>query len=188
MLFVLAIVTLLIIIGRGCKKEESTRKGLGILGTSKDSITVEEEREEKEEGNWQYSTTYDKMDDRTDYFARCVSTNEAEFEFPYQGGSRFIITIRNQGKDNDVMIYVTRGQFMGSVLGGQLKVKFDKNKPEKYAYQAPTDASSDVIFVSSADKFINKLKTSQKLMVETEFYNEGNVIMEFDISGLKWEK
>ena len=44
-----------------------------------------------------------------------------------------------------------------------------------------------MIFINSTKAIISKLKTSKKIIIEAEFFNEGNRQMEFDVTGFKWE-
>jgi hypothetical protein len=152
------------------------------------SDTTEQSSEKKSE-NWNYSEDVDKMEGTKQFFASNTSTNEIEFEFPYDGGSTFDILVRNTGKENEVLLTVSKGQFMTSINGSEtLKVKFDENKPENYSYNSASDASMDVIFLNNSKKFINNLKKSKKVMIEATFFDAGSKVIEFDVEGLKWEK
>lgn len=137
---------------------------------------------------WKYGENVDKMEGTKVYYAQCESTNEIEFDFPYNGGSKFHITIRNQGKRNEIFLKVSSGQFMTSIGGAStVKVKFDDNKSLNYSYSSADDGSADVIFIDNAPSFLTKLKASKKLMIEATFYDAGNKIIEFDTEGLQWD-
>jgi hypothetical protein len=152
-----------------------------------DSIQTSTENTEKE--RWSYSEDEDKMEGRKQFYATNTSTNEVEFEFPYDGGSTFDIIIRNLGKRNEVLLTVSKGQFMTSIgSSDNVKVKFDDEKPVNYSYNSAADASSDVIFINNSQSFIAKLKTAKKVMIECTFFDAGRKIMEFDVEGLKWDK
>jgi hypothetical protein len=148
-----------------------------------------EQKVEQKAENWNYSEEIDKMDGTKQFFATNTSTNQVEFEFPYDGGSTFDIIVRNINKDNEVLLTVSKGQFITSISGSEtLKIKFDENKPENYSYNSASDASTDVIFLNDSEKFIKNIKKSKKVMIEATFFDAGSKIMEFNVEGLKWDK
>ena len=137
---------------------------------------------------WNYIEDEDKMTNEKHHYATASSTNELEFNFPYAGGSTFELGILNRGQGNNVKLAVSKGQFMPSIMNDKtVRVKFDDDKPVNYTYVMPSDGSSDVIFINNENKFIARLKAAKKLMIEAEFFQEGNQIIYFDVSGLAWE-
>ncbi|OPC54798.1 hypothetical protein DSC47_08975 [Elizabethkingia miricola] len=153
----------------------------GVENTSKD-------KSEKKE-NWSYSDSEDKMEGTKQYFASSVSTNQVEFQFPYNGGSNLEIMVRNLSKKNEVLLQVSKGQFMTSFDGSsKAKVKFDSHTPESFSYNSAADGSHDVIFLNNSKTFLDKLKKSKKVMIELTFFNEGKTVFEFNTEGLKWDK
>jgi len=154
-------------------------------GSTEKSETAKNEKRP----NWTYSEDADKMEGTKRYFASCVSTNEIEFEFPYNGGSYFTLTVRNMGKGNEIILQVSKGQFMTSIMSSEkCKVKFDDEKPVNFTYNSAADGSHDIIFFENSQKFLNKLKTSKKIMIEAQFFNAGSKVIEFDVEGLTWDK
>lgn len=138
---------------------------------------------------WNYSESEDKMTGEKRYFAECKSTNQINFEFPYDGGTTFTLTIRNMGKGNAVILSGDKCQFTSSYSGSETcRVKFDDADPVNYSYNMSADGSSDLIFFTYQDNFISKLKGAKKLMIEAPFYDAGKQIIEFDVEGLKWDK
>lgn len=76
------------------------------------------------------------------YYAICASTNEVEFNFPYQSVSTLILTLRNQNKKNELMITISKGQIMTSVFDDKsCRVKFDDNKPMNFTYSSISGGS-----------------------------------------------
>ncbi len=139
--------------------------------------------------NWKYSEEENKMEGTKEFYATNTSTNKIEFEFPYDGGSTFDLLVRNLGKENEVVLTVSKGQFMTSIGGSEnLKVKFDDEKPMNFSYNSADDASMDVVFLNNSAKFLKKLKTAKKVMIECTFFNAGSKVIEFDVEGLKWTK
>ncbi len=160
------------------KKSEETKDSTG---------TAEVAKEVK--SNWTYEESKDKMTNESSFFASSTSTNTIEFQFPYNGGSNFSLTVRNKGKENEIIIQVSKGQFMPSISGDEtLRVKFDDEKPEVYTYNGAADGSADYIFLNESEQFLKKLKTAKKVMIEAPFYEAGRQFMEFDVAGLTWSK
>jgi hypothetical protein len=94
--------------------------------------------------------------------------------------------MKNNG--NEVILKIDKGQFMGNVSGdAYVRVKFDNTKPQNYYYNEAADGSSNYIFLNAANDFIKKIKTAQKVIIESQFYNNGVKQMEFNVSGLQWK-
>jgi hypothetical protein len=164
-----------------------TNKGLAKTEQAVTETSTEPKKSDPQ--NWAYSEDVDKMTSEKKYFGICNSTNEVEFEFPYQGGSNLSITIRNQNNKNEVLVSISKGQIMTSILGEKyFRAKFDDNKPVYFAYNSASDGSADVVFVENVTKFISLLKSSKKLIIELEFFNAGNKLFDFSVEGLKWDK
>ena len=145
--------------------------------------------EEKPKVNWTSEETEDKMSGEKRYFNYTTSTNKIEFDVPYEGGSTFTQLVRNMGKANEILLTVSKGQFIPSIMNNRtVRVKFDNEKPLNYTYSSANDGSLTTIFLGNAQQFINKLKKAKKLMIEAPFYNAGMQIIYFDVEGFKWEK
>ncbi|MBN1325875.1 hypothetical protein JW977_02760 [Candidatus Falkowbacteria bacterium] len=142
----------------------------------------------KEIENWKYGENVDKMTSEKIYYAYTTSTNRIDFDFPYNGGSNFQLLVRNGGKKNEILLSVSKGQFMTSIGYSDVRVKFDDNKPIVINYSSPSDGSYDTIFLKQSDTLISELKKSKKVIVEAEFFDEGNQLIEFNVEGFKWDK
>jgi len=139
--------------------------------------------------NWNYSESKDEMSGEAQFFNTTTSTNEIEFKFPYSGGSTFDLTVRNMGNGNEVLLSVSKGQFLTSIMGSQAcRFKFDDEPPLTIVYNSAQGAKMDVIFFDDAKKIISKLKTAKKLKLEAPFYDAGNQIIEFNVDGFTWAK
>lgn len=169
-------------------KEEGTDNGATTSTTTQAEPEAEAPAPEPEKvENWAYETDEDKMTGKSVYYARVLSTNTVEFDFPYGGGSQFKLLLRNKEGVNKVLLSVSKGQFMGSYGGKKVRIRFDEDEPFLVSFNEPSDASSDVIFLKPEAKIIEGIKKAKKMLIQAEFYQEGNVIMEFDVEGLKWE-
>lgn len=145
---------------------------------------------EKKE-NWRYYSDTDKMDNKTTFFADCKSLNSVDLSFPYDGGSKLIITLRKgfKGSSNEAILSISKGQFMTSLDRSEtIRAKFDDDKPQSFHFGMAKDGSSDYVFLSESSDFILKLKSAKKVMIEVEFYGNGLKQFEFDVTGLDWSK
>ena len=137
---------------------------------------------------WSYDMEENKMAEKS-FYASVTANNTLYFDFPYNGGASCELTLRYKGGENNVYMKVSKGQFMPNVLDDRrIRVKFDDEKPITFGYSMPSDASSNLIFINSERKFIDKLKKSKKVVIEAEFFNEGLRQLEYTTSGLKWDR
>jgi hypothetical protein len=132
---------------------------------------------------WKYQTKTDEFSGIAQYFASTLSTNTLEFDFPYNGGSRFTLSVRdmNNGKGEEVIIITDKGQFM--TYEEQIKVRFDDGEPIAYTISGSQDGSANAIFIRNGAGFIANLKGSSEIKVEAPFYQEGRKVIYFTTTG-----
>lgn len=185
---VTAIIALIVIanLGDKDKKSNTTTSTTEVTKEEKQGL-VETELPKEETTKWQFQEDIDKMTSKTVKYASIDANEELEFKFPYNGGSVASLTVRKKDGSNDIYLSVSKGQFNGTYDGGQVRIKFDDDQPKNFSFTAPSDSSTDLIFINSTKTIISKLKTTKKIIIEAEFFNEGNRQMEFDVSGFKWE-
>lgn len=156
-------------------------------GSATDSIVEEPLVKESEpKDNWEYSEDTNEMDDTKSYFANILAEDQLYFDFPYQGGTAVGLLIRKKSSGTDVILRISQGQFMSN-YNSNIKVRFDDDKPETYTFDEPSDNSSTVIFINNAKKFINRLKKSERLIIQCEFYNNGTQTIKFNTTGFVWD-
>jgi hypothetical protein len=137
---------------------------------------------------WTYSETVDKMTDKKSHFAQIEANDLLQFEFPYDGGVTATLTIRNMNGARDVVLNVSKGQFMPNTMETEsVMVRFDNKPAQSYSYQDAADGSSETIFLNNKKRFISDIKKSKKLIIESSFYDNGKHTMEFDTEGLDWK-
>ncbi len=137
---------------------------------------------------WSYSEQKDEMRGAVTKFAHLDSENTIKLDFPY-GKQTGLIQIQQSGKNGlDVLVGVKSGQIMcNTYQATHVSVKFDDGPIQKIRCTDASDGTSNLVFVSNPKSFILKLKSSKKLIVEAEFFQNGNQQLVFDTSGLKWE-
>jgi len=138
--------------------------------------------------SWGYETDTDKMTSKLSYVAAINSSNQLQFDAPYNGGSTATVRIENKTGDNNIMLSIDKGQFICDVSDGcAIRVRFDSDPAITFHASEPTDYSSTDLFIDPEPKFIAHAKTAKKMIIEAQFYQEGMRDMEFNVAGLKWE-
>ncbi|MFD0795316.1 hypothetical protein ACFQZX_16965 [Mucilaginibacter litoreus] len=136
---------------------------------------------------WSYTEEEDKMTSKKKYFATIDANDLLQFDFPYDGGVTATLVVRHQGGENEVILQVSKGQFMTGVDGTTVKIRIDDSPAATYSASGPSDGSSEILFINNANKLIKKMKTAKKVLIQAEFYDSGNKIMEFDVDGFQWK-
>lgn len=132
---------------------------------------------------WQYESEEDAMGN-TNKRAFVSSTNDIYLSSPYDGAQKGSLTIRHHSEfGKNILFNVEKGQ----IHGDEVTVRFDEEKAFSMPYSEAADGSSDVIFLNY-NKLIGKLKTAKKMALQVMFYDNGNKIFEFDVSGLDLTK
>ena len=173
----------------GGSEEESSTQRTGV-----DSTVVVEKTDKTEKSvksKWIYQEETDEMTDSKTKYAFIVSDNEVEFDFPYNGGSKLTLTIRQSKKyGTDAYIKIEPGQFINNEYNGDNKVnvRFDEEAPIKYSMADPTDISQDLLFFRDAKGFIKKCKEAKTIRIEPQFFQEGRRVFTFTTPvALEWE-
>ena len=136
---------------------------------------------------WRYSEEKDPMTSATKYYAQIFSTTWLSFQFPYNGGSEVDMFIRNVDSQNEVILRVSKGQFLSSFgSSSNIRMRFDQDKPISVGYNSASDGSTDVIFLDNPNELIRSIKQAHSLIIEVAFYQEGNKHLEFAYQDFKW--
>lgn len=135
---------------------------------------------------WSYEEDEDKMTSKKTFYAIVNSPTELNFDFPYEG-SAAALTLRHKRGSTDIILQITKGQFITPMDGTYIKARFDDLPASSYSCSEPSDNSSTVLFIDNTSRFLSNLKKHRKLIIEAEFYQEGLRQIEFDISNLKWD-
>jgi len=151
-----------------------------------DSAKLKTTAIEKPDSNWTYNEDINKMTDGKIYYADVTSSNELSLSAPYDGFNNAHIKIRKKDGENNVILSIDKGQFITSVEGTAIKVRFDKNKSETFDCSQSADYDPTILFVNSTSRFISKLKKSKKVIIEATLYQDGNQLIEFNVDGFKW--
>lgn len=189
----IGVLAVLALIGYCSEQSESesakakTDQAVDTAKTARTDKTTTENVEKKIKSYWSYNESVDEMTEVTNYFATCQSINEVDFEFPYEGGSHLSLVVRNMGKKNEVLFFISSGQFNSGIDGQTITLKVDNDEPFKINCYNASDGRTDVLFANNAEKLLEKIKQAKTLKVQAEFFQEGNKTFNFNVEGLQWE-
>jgi hypothetical protein len=138
-------------------------------------------------GGWKYETEINKMTSAKDVFCRVQSNESLKLNFPYDGVNYGGLTVRRMNGEMDIIISIMKGQISGGYENEYFKARFDDGKQMTFSYLSPTDNSTESIFVENSSKFLKKLRTAKKVLIQLPLYDNGNQILEFNTEGLKFE-
>lgn len=140
----------------------------------------------KPASKWSYNEVKDELRNKTRYTASISSNNSVNFGFPYQGDQNLRIGVRDDPQwGDDVYFSVERGQMICGIYDCKGSISFDGNA-EGLTLVPSGDRDSTVLFAKYPRAIINKLKNSERVVVEITFYQEGNRQFIFDTAGLEW--
>lgn len=134
--------------------------------------------------HWVYESQADEMGRGATKIATLESINEADFDFPYEGGSKGSLIVRDSPKyGRDVIFGVTKGQFLCGVDSCQINVRLDAGKPIAiYANKSADGQSNDVFLPYST--MVRYLQRAKVIRIEASFYDQGSRVFEFHTQGL----
>lgn len=159
---------------------------------AREAIPALEEALRKEQigKQWLYASHDDEMSGKASKSASVLSTNQFEFDFPYQGKQRARLTIRRHPRwGNDVIFAIEKGQILcHSYSRCSINIRFDDNPPRRLNGNEPADNSSETVFIPGYNDFVTRLSRAKKLRVEVEIYQQGNLVAEFDVEGFDASK
>lgn len=139
--------------------------------------------------NWKYEIKKDDLHNVDIKYAGTESLNLIDFDFPYDGGSKLMLSVRKNHLGSDVLIAITKGQFICDIsYGCEVTFKFDDEKIINVTMVKPESYASDILFIKSdatERKIVEKLKTSKKLIIAPVFYKHGQKQFTFDVSNYK---
>lgn len=185
------LLSLLAILLFNCKQAEKeyTFEEKLQIDSIKTSILKDAEKEAYKEkvSGWKYETSINKMTSTKDIFCSVQSNESLNLEAPYDGVNYGSLIVRKMNGEVDIIISIMKGQISGGYENDFFKARFDDEKQITFSYLSPSDNSTESIFLENKSKFLKKLRTSKKVLIQIPLYNNGNQILEFNTDGLKFE-
>ena len=185
---VLCALSIITVIATGCSNSQAHTDDPKKTADSASASTDTKATPAENAGTkWKYSDEEDKMTSQKTFFATLVANEQLNLKMPYDGGVTVSLMIRSKNKSNDVILNLSKGQFMTGINGQDIRVRFDSAKVETIHCSGANDGSTENLFIMPANKFLAKLKKAKKVLIEAELFDNGSQQMEFNTDGFKWE-
>lgn len=142
------------------------------------------------EFKWKYIVENDDLTSKPVYLAVVQSINQVSFDFPYRGPQRGKLILRTHPQHGkELILKVDKGQMLvQSYEDSIVKVVFDEGSPISYRVVGPADHGTTSLFFRDYQGFVARMLKARTLKVSVPFYQEGNVVFEFDVSGFNADK
>lgn len=134
---------------------------------------------------WDYDTSVDEMTDKKIYWASCKSNNTEYLKFPYEGGTKCTLTIRNMNGKNNIYITINKGQLQ--TYDEYALIRMDDKKAQKYSLIGSNDGDSKFAFISNENTLISQIKKSSIIKIQLPFYGNGRITFTFEPGNLEWK-
>lgn len=142
------------------------------------------------EFKWRYQVSNDQLTSKPTYIAWVKSLNQVNFDFPYQGIQRGELMLRTHPQHGkDLILQVQKGQMLvRSYENTTVKVVFDNGSPITYRVVGPSDHGTKSLFFRDYHGFVSRMLKAKKVKVSVPFYQQGNVVFEFNVSDFDSDK
>lgn len=139
---------------------------------------------------WNYNTDLDAMTDRPTHVACSTSTNLVRLQSPYSDvGARLCIRQSPQHGLDAYVALLGDGQIIcRSYDNCSIKVRFGDGEQQSFGATDAADGSSNIVFVTNAQRFVSEVKTAPITRVQLTFYQAGVQVVEFNTAGLVWPR
>lgn len=146
---------------------------------------IKEERERKLLlQKWDYDTRTDEMTDKKIHWASCKSKNTEYLEFPYEGGTKLTLTIRNMKGKNEIYVTVNKGQLQ--TYDKYVSIRLDNGKAKNYSLIGSGDGDSKFAFIYAGNSLISQIKKASVIKIQLPFYGNGRRTFAFEPGILEW--
>ena len=153
---------------------------------------VEPATPETTKSTWDFTFDKDQLTDSKNIWASITSDNYITQEFPYNGQTRAIITVRYMKKYGfDVIIQISQGQMNGTQYYGTdyITARFDNGSAKKYYFNESADGDSKVVFLRKSSEFIKNCKSAKDIVIDLPLYQGGRPVFNFHVDEpLTWRE
>lgn len=142
------------------------------------------------EFKWRYQVTTDELTSKPSYLAGVKSINQVNFDFPYRGAQRAELQMRTHPQyGKDLILGVQKGQILVRTYEDTaIKVVFDDGSPVTYMVVGPADHGTTSLFFRDYHGFVRRMLKAKKVKISVPFYQQGDVVFEFNVSDFDSEK
>lgn len=162
----------------GCSVDASSDKEVTNV-TDADKEYAKQLEEDNSPYKWQYSSYEDEMTSEKTMVATIQSTDVAQFEFPYNGGSTFTLNIRTKGKKVDAWVQISKGQIVTDFSNPIIVFRADDNDAVNYGVSESSDYDPTIRFINNPTSLIAALKNCTSFKIQCPFFNEGSHVFRF---------
>ena len=93
---------------------------------------------------------------------------------------------RNSKKNGvDLIFRVDKGQFRCNIYTCSGKIKIDDAPSKSFSAATAADNSSGIMFFNAPQNWIIAIQKAKHVTIEVPMFQEGNQLLEFDVSGLE---
>lgn len=154
---------------------------------------AEEERQRARQrlaDKWTYDESTDPMTSRSTRRASIRSENTVNFDWPYSGPQHARLTLRTHPTyGRDVIFRIERGQIQcPSYSGCTIRVRFDESPPVSWRANAAADHSTEVIFLSNHNGFIQRMRSAETVRIQIPVYRQGRPTFDFAVGGYSHDR
>jgi hypothetical protein len=136
---------------------------------------------------WQYENKTDQMRGSTSKIASVDALQTLSLAFPY-GDTIPTLNIRQDPKFGFDIYLTSKGQpLCRSYENETVSVKFDNGPVQEWRCNEAADGSAGVVFFQNARNLLGKIKSSEKMAVEVNYYDNGRQQFTFPVKGLDWK-
>ena len=166
---------LIVLLLLGCQKTEKNIK---------DNLAQEgKETKHDPSESWTLNVNNDAMRNTVSKTLIIESVNSAHFKFPYNGGSKLSLIVKDTNTDHPIVaFFIEKGQYDCDLYSCRGAIKFGSSDVEKVTFATmPTDGL--LRFNGSNEAFVSNMRTIDKLIIELPFYQEGTKQFIFNLEG-----
>lgn len=150
------------------------------------NATTPPQPEAEKPPTWTYRKSTDDMTGKPIIAAITESLNTHTLGWPYGITSASVLIRKHPQHGSDVIIALSDGQILCNAYDNcTISIRFDDRKPIKLTASTPADHSSKTLFLPAAS-FVREAKTAQRMKISVPLYQNGEIMFDFDISGLEW--
>ncbi|WP_292029845.1 hypothetical protein [Brevundimonas sp. UBA2416] len=139
---------------------------------------------------WTYTTDLDPMTDRPTHVACSTSTNMVRLQSPYSDVAARLCVRQSPQHGLDVYVALLGdGQIIcRSYNNCSVNIRFGDGEQQSFSATDAADGSSNIIFVTNAQRFVTGVKGAPVTRIQLTFYQAGVQVVEFNTSGLEWPR
>lgn len=133
---------------------------------------------------WIFETSSDPMTGASGYSSSIWSLTTVQLSYPYQGDQKLTLRVgRSPQVGSYAVVAIPHGQF--SCYQCDIRIRFDSRDTLLFTADSRSEVSG-LLFITGADRFIEQLRNSKKVMIELPFFDNPRKAVEFKSNGFPW--